>query len=91
MKNVLIAILIASTVGFAVVAMKDSNVWNCAAEDEVMVIDGSCRHVDTLQNPIKCDDIVQYKDWGMSCEIFVRESRKQDVIKNQYVTEEDRI
>ena len=90
--KLIIAVLLASTIGFAAISMRESKLaWNCMAEDEVVVIDGSCRHVDTLQNAIRCDEVITYKDGEITCELFIRESRQQNVLTNGYVTQEDRI
>lgn len=35
-------------IGMYMVLRNPIPVWGCNAEDEVVVIDGSCRHVDTL-------------------------------------------
>lgn len=88
--KLIIAVLLASTIGFAAISMREQ-AWTCATEDEVVVIDGSCRHVDTLQNAIRCDEVITYKDGEVTCELFIRESRQQNVLTNGYVTQEDRI
>lgn len=93
MKNILMLVLVSATIGFGLVALKDESkpVWNCAAEDEVVVIDNTCRHIDTLQNAIQCDAVIRYKDGEITCELFIRESKMQEVLQRRYITQEDRI
>lgn len=60
-KDLVIAVLVASIVAFALgirfeanrndemqALAGPANSWSCGAEDEVVVIDGSCKHVDEV-------------------------------------------
>ena len=59
-KDIVIAILVTAILAFMVgmrfadqqhkelSAVSQRTAWNCAAEDEVVIIDGSCKHIDTL-------------------------------------------
>lgn len=66
-KDIVIAVLVAAIVAFAfgmkfesnqnakVEAAAQTTAWACNAEDEVVVIDGTCRHIDSLtaETPVK--------------------------------------
>ena len=43
---------VALLLGFTLARMDEPvNRWSCSAEDEVVVIDNTCRHIDTLVSP----------------------------------------
>ena len=46
--TIVISLFVGITIGTLWLDAVQDNVWNCAAKDEVVVIDNTCRHIDEL-------------------------------------------
>lgn len=48
--KIVIAVITGVIVGAAGFSLAPHNSWNCAAEDEVLIINDTCVHIDTIEN-----------------------------------------